>query len=68
MTNLTAAQQKQLNALSGEFVSMKKLREDRKGANLNVLYKLIELGLVERRDPNKDLPRFVCEELEWRAI
>ena len=68
MTYLTAAQQKQLKALSGAFVSMKKLREDRKGANLTVLRKLREAGLVECRDPNANLPRFVCEELEWRAV
>ena len=68
MTYLTAAQEKQLSALSNEFVSIKSLRADRKGANLNVLRKLQAAGLVERRDPNANLPRFVCEELEWRAV
>lgn len=64
---MTPAQKKQLAALSQTFTSMKQLRKERRGANLTVLRKLKDAGLVECRDPHAGTDKFVCEDLEWRA-
>ena len=63
---MTAAQEKQLNALTASFVSMKQLRKEKRGANLTVLRKLMDQGLAECRDPHEGTDRFICEDLQWR--
>jgi hypothetical protein len=65
---MTNAQQKQLAALSVNFISMKQLRSEQKGANLNVLRKLKAEGLVVSRDPNEGTGNFVCDEIEWKTV
>lgn len=67
MTQLTPAQQKQLDALNSDFVSMKHLRKERKGANIKVLRKLLEKNLVEVKDPHHGTDCFICEDLQWRS-
>jgi|TARA_R110000823_G_scaffold10540_1_gene36704 hypothetical protein len=65
--DMTHAQKKQLAALSANFISMKQLRSEKKGANLSVLRKLKDAGLAVSRDPNEGTGNFVCDEIEWRT-